>query len=157
MPDKYCGRCHTWMKPRIIVHGQVEAWYCECPIDQEPDTSKDPNCHNSNHDHHDPQSPIVLSRQVEYEAEEKAEAAAEARWAEARDKAEDKGHAYHVAVFDSSTGILLGWRPLDEPEIDDETRAELDAILREANEMEEADDFMKLPEPTPYLQERADD
>ncbi len=43
-------------------------------------------------------------------------------------------HPYHVAVFDSGNGELLGWRPLREPKIDEETRAALNAILRETNE-----------------------
>ncbi|KKK89710.1 hypothetical protein LCGC14_2730350, partial [marine sediment metagenome] len=51
-----------------------------------------------------------------------------------REDAAAEEHKYHVAVFDSATGELLGWRPLREPKIDEETRDELDAILRETNE-----------------------
>ena len=213
--DPYCGNCHTWMKPRLVAHGEVERWYCECPFGQA--MGKDPNCHNSNHSHHDPQSPIVLSRKAEYVAEEKAERAEEDEVRKTRGEIEaliteesvysaadggpdsegticgherldgrcnfwgcpirrakaaahvvhtgspceecgalitdepEKGfvardgptdrpgslftdHPYHVAVFNSTTGKLLGWRPLDEPKIDEATRAELDAILRETNE-----------------------
>ena len=78
----------------------------------------------------------------------------------------DDGHPYHVAVFDSGTGEMLGWRPLREPKIDEETRAELDAILKEANEKVECiciDGWVRtcplhpMFERSTYLQERAED
>ena len=77
----YCGRCHTFTQ-EVWLDGQA-TMKCNCPLigGPGPDFSKDPNCHNANHDHHDPRSPIVLSRQAEYEAEERAEAEAKARWA----------------------------------------------------------------------------
>ena len=80
--DPYCGKCHTWMYPMQGV-AQETVWLCDCPVGKE-EIGKDPNCHNANHAHYDPQSPIVLSQKAERE--------------------------------------------------DEETRAELDAILREANE-----------------------
>ncbi len=66
--DLYCGKCHTWMYPLHRAAGGF-IWMCECPLGQ-ADMRKDPNCHNNLHEHHDPQSPIVLSRKAEYEAEE---------------------------------------------------------------------------------------
>ncbi|KKL28568.1 hypothetical protein LCGC14_2373830 [marine sediment metagenome] len=234
--DPYCGRCHTWMKVRFVVHGEVQEWYCECPMGQA--MGKDPSCHNASHDHHDPQSPIVLGRKSIQRAEDIADgiikvgegectcgldvykapeqhaevcpiwvaaftvadsqptfgfaesggptdrpggefeamptgvysaadggpdnegticgherldgrcnfwgcpirlanqAAEEARPREEviREDAAAEEHKYHVAVFDNGTGEMLGWRPLRDPKIDEETRAELDAILRKANE-----------------------
>ncbi|KKN49312.1 hypothetical protein LCGC14_0644110 [marine sediment metagenome] len=262
--DPYCGKCHTWMWPshrsKMLGFDQDIVWVCGCPPGK-PDMSKDPNCHNSNHEHHDPQSPIVKSMKTIRRAEDIADgfikveegectcgldaykapeqhssacpvwaAAFEERtvadsqpvfkgpdlddpvqqedveamptgvysaadggpdnegticgherldgrcnfWgcpvrrakaAEhvvhngspceecgalitdepekgfvARDGPTDRpgspfaDHPYHVAVLDSATGEMLGWRPLREPKIDEETRAELDAILEEANE-----------------------
>ena len=154
--DPYCGNCHNWMYPLHgagLNAGRV-TWVCDCPMGQE-DTSKDPNCHNSNHDHYDPESPIVLSRKAEYEAEEPTPTGV---FTAADGGPDNEGtvcgherldgrcnfwgcpsrlpteHPYHVAVFDNGTGEMLGWRPLREPKIDEKTRAELDAILEEANE-----------------------
>lgn len=68
--DPYCGRCHTFMSPSFTGPNAADIiWVCECPMGQ-ADITKDPNCHNSGHDHHDPESPIVLARQAEYAAEE---------------------------------------------------------------------------------------
>ena len=51
-------------------------WMCDCAFGgKPPDTTKDPNCHNSGHDHHDPESPIVLARKAEYAAEKESEVA----------------------------------------------------------------------------------
>ena len=58
------------MRARVDF-GNLADWECDCTAnDQMPDKTKDPNCHNSNHDHYDPKSPIVLSRKAEYAAEE---------------------------------------------------------------------------------------
>ena len=201
--DLYCGKCHTWMYPLHRAAGGF-IWMCECPLGQ-ADMRKAPNCHNNLHEHHDPQSPIVLSRKAEYEAEEalldqvieedakamptgvysaadggpdnegticgherldgrcnfwgcpvrRAEAVAHVvhngspceecgalitdeegalREEAIREDAGAEAHKNYVAVFESATGKMLGWRPLREPKIDEETRAELDAILRETNE-----------------------
>ena len=65
--DPYCGGCHKWMTPLENDAGE-ERWQCDC-LPQAPDTTKDPNCHNSNHDHHDPESPIVLQSIAIDEAE----------------------------------------------------------------------------------------
>ena len=46
---EYCGRCHQFTESQV---------FCDCiegPLD------KDPRCKNAEHDHHDPQSPIVIS------------------------------------------------------------------------------------------------
>ncbi len=206
--DPYCGKCHTWMWPshrsKMLGFDQDIVWVCGCPPGK-PDMSKDPNCHNSNHAHHDPQSPLVLSNRSIRNAEEAHDTgvydkAWQARTGEYRSPADDEGticghervdgrcnfwgcparrakaaehvahngspcdecgalitdepekgfvardgptdrpgspfadHPYHVAVLDSATGEMLGWRPLREPKIDEETRAELDAIPEEANE-----------------------
>lgn len=69
--DPYCGRCHQFMRKAYVVEalGSIQ-WTCTCTIGGiKPDNTKDPNCHNSNHDHYDPESPIVLARQAEYAAE----------------------------------------------------------------------------------------
>lgn len=64
----YCGNCHKWMTEMF-----PNIWVCDCTVSgQFADTSKDPNCHNSGHDHHDPESPIVLARKAEYAAEEES-------------------------------------------------------------------------------------
>jgi len=56
----YCGKCHKWLDDGIP--GRVAGAVCEC---RNPDLTKDPNCHNSGHDHHDPESPILkMDRQV---------------------------------------------------------------------------------------------
>ena len=66
--DPYCGRCHQFMRKAFR-----DRWVCTCTIGGlEPDNTKDPNCHNSGHDHHDPESPIVLARKAEYAAEEES-------------------------------------------------------------------------------------
>ena len=203
----YCGRCHRWLDDRSPAERGDNVCHC-----LNPDLSKDPNCHNNLHEHHDPQSPTVLSNQRIRESEEAydtgvydlahfvetgeyipprtvkepeegpAVSAVEAArrltqrtvadsqpvfkgpdldnpervmgdphnavgfvvrdeptdrpgslFADREDAAAEE-HKYHVAVFDSATGELLGWRPLREPKIDEETRDELDAILREMNE-----------------------
>lgn len=103
--DPYCGNCHTWTRPRATNFGQIVDWTCDCPIDK-VDNSKDPNCHNSNHAHHDPQSPIVLGRRAIDEADDLAYIRAKEEREAARETFE-------------------------------ETRAELDAILREANKQVE--------------------
>ena len=62
----YCGKCHQWM-----VELFTDQWVCDCTLSgHNPDETKDPNCHNSLHSHHDPESPIVLSRKAEHAAEE---------------------------------------------------------------------------------------
>jgi len=131
--DPYCGKCHTWMYPMQGV-AQETVWLCDCPVGKE-EIGKDPNCHNANHEHYDPQSPIVLSQKAEREGVEEASSGFVARDGPTdRPGSEFADHPYHVAVFDNGTGEMLGWRPLREPKIDEETRAELDAILEEANE-----------------------
>lgn len=69
--DPYCGNCHDWMSPMFSdAGGDNTLWVCNCTIGgQAADNTKDPNCHNSGHDHYDPKSPIVLSRQAENAAE----------------------------------------------------------------------------------------
>ncbi len=166
--DPYCGKCHTWLTE--LFTGR---WVCDCTLSgHSSDNTKDPNCHNANHEHYDPQSPIVLSRKAEREAEEPnaigvydldhfvatgeyippmpppatvadsqpvfsetLDVEEEGLLEEAiREDAGSEVHTYEVAVFESATGRLLGWRPLREPKIDEKTRVELDAILEEANE-----------------------
>lgn len=70
--EKYCGRCHTFteLEPRGILVT------CECPPGALHDFSKDPNCKNSLHEHHDPLSPIVISQRRMDEAELAREAEA---------------------------------------------------------------------------------
>lgn len=148
----YCGRCHRWLDDRSPAERGDNVCHCF-----NPDLGKDPNCHNPNHEHHDPQSPIMLRRKAEYEAEEARGRERKATVADSqpvfsetldveeeglceeaiREDALTDGHPYHVAVFNSTTGKLLARRPLREPKIDEETRAALDAILRETNEQAE--------------------
>ncbi|KKM02600.1 hypothetical protein LCGC14_1782810 [marine sediment metagenome] len=242
--DLYCGRCHRWLDDRSPAERGDNVCHC-----LNSDLSKNPNCRNNLHEHHDPQSPIVLSNQRIRESEEAydtgvydlahfvetgeyipprtvkepeegpAVSAVEAarRLTQrtvadsqpvfkgpdldnpervmgdphnavgfvVRDEPTDRpgsqfaeqhcswcgrphnrtvcphcghkeehvvhngspcdecgalitdDHLYHVAVFNSATGEILGWRPLDEPMIDEKTRAALDAILRETNEQVE--------------------
>jgi len=57
MSQPYCGKCHKWLDS-LLSDDEV----CRCA---NPDLTKDPNCHNSGHDHYDPESPIVkMDRQV---------------------------------------------------------------------------------------------
>ena len=63
MNDPYCGKCHAWMTELF-----TDQWVCDCTLNgHNPDNTKNPNCHNSQHEHHDPQSPIVLNRKAERE------------------------------------------------------------------------------------------
>ena len=143
--DLYCGRCHRWLDDRSPAERGDNVCHC-----LNPDLSKDPNCHNPNHAHHDPESPIVLSNRAIRDAEEATELEAIRKREEAAAEEEDgmevfhrvinmgrgmnaaKERTYEVAVFDSTTGELLGWRLLKEPEMDEETRTVLDGILEES-------------------------
>lgn len=60
MSIPYYGKCHKWLDDGIP--GRKEGAACNC---RNPDLTKDPNCHNSGHAHHDPLSPIVkMDKQV---------------------------------------------------------------------------------------------
>ncbi len=65
----YCGNCHKFMTETFSREWGMNMWVCDCPVNK-CDRSKDPNCHNSGHAHHDPQSPIVLSNKSIRESEE---------------------------------------------------------------------------------------
>lgn len=59
----YCGNCHQWLQKVGRIEDGEEIFICDCPADKR-DLTKDPNCHNSSHEHHDPESPIVKSSQA---------------------------------------------------------------------------------------------
>ncbi len=74
--ESYCGRCHTFTSvepdprypdslPRIVT--------CKCFM-LAPDQSKDPNCKNPRHEHHDPKSPTVKSMKSIRECEDRQDA-----------------------------------------------------------------------------------
>ena len=119
--DLYCGKCHTWMYPLHRAAGGV-IWMCECPLGQ-ADMRKDPNCHNNLHEHHDPQSPIVKSMKTIRRAEDIADGFIKVGEGECT-----CGLDAYKAPEQHSPACPV-WAAAFE-----ETRDELDAILRETNE-----------------------
>lgn len=147
----YCGRCHHWM-----VEMFSNVWVCDCTVSgQCADTSKDPNCHNPSHDHHDPESPIVLSNRAINAVEEQLEKCP-AREEEAEERKGEDGLENNEFSFDTFPGAEACGHPKDDdgsctfwgcptrvPLVDGtpffDTIDELDEILEDTNRQVDED------------------
>jgi len=71
MNENYCGRCHTFTTVEYDSrYSATQPVSIRCACRDEPDLTKDPNCLNPRHEHHDPLSPTVLSNRSIRESEE---------------------------------------------------------------------------------------
>jgi hypothetical protein len=144
MREDYCGRCHTYTIPVTDVEGETIALACECPCGGPgPDHTKDPRCKNPGHDHHDPQSPVVLSHHAIRDAEEAAEIEPPL--------ADDEGT---VCGHEKVGGVCSFWGCLCRARADAakerpffEVIDELDEILEETNQQVECTCDGPLPQP----------
>jgi len=116
--DLYCGRCHRWLDDRSPAERGDNVCHC-----LNSDLSKNPNCRNNLHEHHDPQSPIVKSMKTIRRAEDIADGFIKVGEGECT-----CGLDAYKAPEQHSPACPV-WAAAFE-----ETRDELDAILRETNE-----------------------
>mgnify|MGYP000671856574 CR=1 FL=1 len=82
----YCGKCHKWLdacRDEAASCSEECMKSCHCGT---PDLTKDPNCHNSGHDHHDPESPIVKMDRCVLEIEEAIDNGTAHVWQESKER-----------------------------------------------------------------------
>lgn len=73
--ESYCGRCHQFTEKSTPVTYGAPYIRCGCSMMAGfQDFSKDPNCKNPRHAHHDPESPVVKSDIAIRECEDRQDA-----------------------------------------------------------------------------------
>ena len=114
----YCGKCHKWLDGP----GPDET-VCGC---NNPDLTKDPNCHNSGHAHHDPESPILkMDRQVAA-LEEAIDTGRNHEWGRSVLPTDNRTCSFCGADADSLEGDAWAYCPVRTPKDEPATPAEIE-------------------------------